>query len=272
MIRAYHQPKGIDEALSLLKNGAQAVAGATGLYSNRKKLDGELVDITGLGLDGIEVTKGEIRLGACVTLTKLLEADLPGNEGAFLKLVARHITAHTMRNAITLGGNIAHTVFWADMPVALLALDAKLVIARAGEAEKTVAIADALQGASPWKGGLIVKIIVPIVPGRTFGYERLSKTKNDYAFVTAAASMKLTDGKAKDVRVVLGAIQPKPFRASDIEAALEGKAVDAGALAGAAKSALALPIAPNFRASADYRRDVTSALVRRAVAQAAGQE
>ena len=105
MIRAYHQPKGIDEALSLLKNGAQAVAGATGLYSNRKRLDGELVDITGLHLDGIEVKGGAIHLGACVTLTKLLEADLPGAEGAFLKLVARHITAHTMRNAITLGGN-----------------------------------------------------------------------------------------------------------------------------------------------------------------------
>lgn len=272
MIRAYHQPKGLDEALALLKNGAQAVAGATGLYSNRKKIDGELVDITGIGLDKIQVKGDEIHIGACVTLTKLLEADLPGAEGAFLKLVARHITAHSMRNAITIGGNIAHPVFWADMPVALLAMDAKIVIAKAGEAEKTVAIADALQGQAPWKGGLIVDVIVPIVAGRTFGYERLSRTKNDYAYATAAAAMKVSGGKASDVRVVLGAIQPRAFRASAIEAAVEGKAVDTGVLADVAKAALDLPIAPNFRASADYRRDVTNALVRRAVAQAAGQE
>ena len=272
MIRAYHQPKCIDEALSLLKNGAQAVAGATGLYSNRKRVDGELVDITGLGLNGIEVKGGAIRLGACVTLTQLLEADLPGAEGAFLKLVARHITAHTMRNAITLGGNIAHTAFWADMPVALLALDAQIIIAKAGEAEKTVAIAEALQEASPWKGGLIKEIIVPVIPGRTFGYERLSKTKNDYAFVTAASSMIVQDGKANSVRVVLGAIQPRAFRAAAVEEMLEGKVIDEALLAAVAQAARELPVMPNFRASADYRRDVTSALVRRAVAQAAGQE
>ena len=36
MIRAYHQPKRLDDALALLKQGALPVAGATGLYSTRK--------------------------------------------------------------------------------------------------------------------------------------------------------------------------------------------------------------------------------------------
>ena len=173
----------------------------------------------------------------------------------------------------TIGGNIAHAVFWADMPVALLAMDAKVVVARAGEGEKVFSMTDALKAPAPWAdGGLITKIIIPIVHGRTFGYERLSRTKNDYAYATAAASMSLKNGAAHDVRVVLGAIQPKAFRSAELEAAVEGKAVDCGLLENLASLAQALPVAPNFRASADYRREVTCALVKRAVAQAAGKE
>lgn len=274
MIRAYHQPQRLDDALALLKRGALPVAGATGLYSNRKKIDAELCDITGLGLGEIEVKADAIHLGATVTLTQLLDADLPGAEGAFLKTVARHITARPMRNAITLGGNIAHVAFWADMPVALLALDASLEIARADQKPAITSMADALKGSAPWaNGGLIAKICVPLKKGRRFGYERLSRTKNDYAYATAAAAMIVEGGKAKDVRVVFGALQPRAFRASDIEAALEGSAATAEAIAQAVdKAAADLPIAPNFRASVDYRREVASALARRAIAQAAGQE
>lgn len=274
MIRAYHQPQRLDDALALLQKGALPIAGATGLYSNHRKIDAELCDITGLGLGAIEVKADAIHLGATVTLTQILDADLPGAEGAFLKTVARHVTARPMRNAITLGGNIAHTAFWADMPVALLALDASIEIARAGGEASTIAIAEALQGAAPWaNGGLITKVVVPLVKGRAFGYERLSRTKNDYAYATAAAAMIVENGRAKDARVVFGALQPRAFRAAAIEAALEGQAVTAEAIAQAVEKAAAdLPIAPNFRASVDYRREVAAALARRAIAQAAGQE
>lgn len=274
MIRAYHQPQRLDDALALLQQGALPVAGATGLYSNRKKIDAELCDITGLGLGTIEVKAGALHLGATVTLTELIGADLPGAEGQFLKTVARHITARPMRNAITLGGNIAHAAFWADMPVALLALDASIEVARAGQKAATIAFSDALRGESPWaRGGLITKIAVPIVKGRAFGYERLARTKNDYAYATAAASMIAEGGRASDVRVVFGALQPRAFRASAIEAALEGQAISAESIARAVEQAAAdLPIAPNFRASVDYRREVASVLARRAIARAAGQE
>lgn len=277
MIRAYHQPQRLDDALALLKQGGQAIAGATGLYSNRKKLDTELVDITGIGLSKIEFNADKICLGSTVCLNQLIGADLPGAEGAFLKHVARHITAHPMRNAITLGGNIAHSIFWADMPVAFLALDAELTIAHAGAALKKVAFGEAIKGQVPWSnGGLITDICVPLKKRQGLGYERLSRTKNDYAFATAAASMTVEGGKAKDVHVVFGAIQPRPFRAADIEAELEGKALTPELIAAAVdKVAVALPVAPNFRASVDYRREVACALARRAIAQAfsrAGQE
>ncbi|MDR0966852.1 MAG: FAD binding domain-containing protein [Myxococcales bacterium] len=277
MIRAYHQPQRLDDALALLQQGGQAIAGATGLYSNRKKLDAELVDITGIGLSTIDVTVDAIRLGATVSLSQLIGAQLPGSEGAFLAHVARHITAAPMRNAITLGGNIAHPVFWADMPVAFLALDAELEIGHAGAAPKKIALGEAIKGQVPWSnGGLITHISVPLKKGQALGYERLSRTKNDYAYATAAAAMTLESGKAKDVRVVFGAIQPRAFRATDIEAVLEGKALTPELIAEAVdKAAAHLPIAPNFRASVDYRRQVACTLARRAIAQAfasAGQE
>ena len=272
MIAAYHQPEALDVALDHIAKGATPIAGATGLYTGRGKRDLDLVDVTRLGLDKIQVTEDAVTLGATVTLGQLARAqEIPGMAGAVLRKAARGIASTPLRNAITLGGNIAHLVYWADMPVALLALDAVVEVQRAGNAASRMSIADAMsEGKKAWDGGLITSLRVPLHKGKLgFGYERFTRTASDYAFASACVTLRLSDGKAADVRVALGAVQSRPSRIAELEQMLAGKAFDDALRADIEQKVKdVVKVAPNFRAPADYRRELAAVLVGRAVEKA----
>ena len=269
MIAAYHQPEALQDALAHVARGATPIAGATGLFTGRPKREGELVDLSRVGLDTVQITNDAIVVGAAVTLASIAKnAALPGMAGAVLRKAARGVASAPLRNAITLGGNIAHLVYWADMPVALLALDALLQVQREGQPAKEVPLTEALaQGKKAWDGGLITGVRVPLRAGKLgFGYERFTRTATDYAFASVCVTMRLDAGAAHDVRVALGAVQSRPARLAAVEALLEGKAVDAAALSAVkAKVAEVVQVGPNFRAPADYRRTLAAVLTTRAV-------
>jgi carbon-monoxide dehydrogenase medium subunit len=273
MTAAYHQPTRLEEALRLVSMGAQPVAGATGLFSGKGRPDGELVDVTRLGLGTFKIEKGAIHLGATCTLAQISDAaELPGMEGALLRRAARAVGSRPLRNSITLGGNIVHVAFWADMPPVLLALDARIKVQRAGDSVSTVvSFADCLKpGKHPWEGGLITEVSVPLRQGVCgFGHERFSRTANDYSFATVCAVLTRDGGVARSVRVVVGALQPRAFRVPEVEAMVEGKAFDVGLLEQAGKKlSSAVQVGPSFRASAEYRRELAGTLARRALQSA----
>jgi CO/xanthine dehydrogenase FAD-binding subunit len=269
MTTAYHQPVQLEEALRLVARGATPIAGATALFSARSLPEGELVDVTRCGLGEIRVEEERLVIGATATLSRIGEAsDLPGMEGALLRRAARAAGSRPMRNMITLGGNLAHSAFWADMPPALLALDAEVEVQRAGEPARLVSIEDCLRpGKRPWEGGLITAIAVPLAGGiGAWGYERFSRTANDYALATACVALRREKKVTRSVRVVLGALQNRPYRLSEAEQIFEGKAFGSLMLEQAAAAVRErAQVAPNFRASEAYRRDLTGTLVRRAV-------
>ncbi len=269
MIAAYHQPKVLAVALDHVAKGATPIAGATGLYTGKGKSKAELVDVTRLGLDEIEVFKSSVKLGAMMTLEQLAGAvDIPGTAGAVLRQVSQVVASAPLRNAITLGGNLAHLVYWADMPVALLALDAVVQVHRAGSEPTTVAIDELLaSGKKAWAGGLITSIEVPLMEQLGgFGYERFTRTASDYAFASTCVTLHIKDGKAADVRIAIGAVQTRPGRLLNVEALVEGKAWDAD-LRGEVEEKVktTLKVAPNFRAPASYRRQLAAVLVGRAM-------
>lgn len=267
MIRTYLQPQRLDEALGLVAKGAVPVAGATGLFSGKPRLEGDLVDISRLGLNAISVEPGRVVLGATATLSQVLETPIPGMEGALLRRVAGSVASRQMRNAITLGGNLAHVAYWADFPVALLALEANVEVQRAGEPPVIVSIRDCLAGKRPWEDGLITRFIIPLRDGICgFGHERFSRTVNDYSLATACATLKRDGQVARSVTLVLGALQARPFRVPQAEQLLEGQAFTSELLDKAARAVReSVQVAPNFRASADYRRELAGTLARRAL-------
>ena len=272
MITAYHQVEALEDALRLVADGAIPIAGATSLYTSKPKRDVAVVDVTRLGLDRIEVNGDHIHLGSSVTLTQLAQAEnLPGAEGELLRLAASSIATHPLRNAITLGGNVAQRVYWADIPVVLTALGAQIGIRQAEEPERLLPIADCLQSSErPWTGGLITRFVIPRRDEKWgYGYERFTRTVGDYPLATACVTLGTDDGTIRDLRIVLGAIQTTPHRARRTESALAGKPFDAEALREAVDElGRSVSLISNYRTPEDYRRTLVSVLVRRAFTSA----
>jgi xanthine dehydrogenase small subunit len=257
----------MDEALALLARGAVAISGATGLYTAKSSRDIELVDLTRLGLDKIEVSGGRIVLGAGATLAQVAAAaELPGMAGALLRKAARGVASEPLRNMITMGGNLAGLNYWADLPPVLLALDASVEVRKQGEAPRQVPIATCLEGGKhPWDGGMIASFAIPIsAASQVFGYERFVRTVTDYSLATACVTMDRDGETYRNVHVVVGAVQARPFRLTALEGRLEGKGFDPEAVQ-AAVLAQEVSIAPNYRATPGYRKQLVGVLTRRAL-------
>lgn len=273
MIRAYHSPERIEEALALVARGAVPVGGATALLTARSTRDVELVDVTRVGLDRIAVEPGRVVIGAATTFTQVARAaEMPGMPGALLRRCTRDTASEPLRNMITVGGNLAATNYWADLPPVLLALDAEVEVRKHGEEPRRVPFASCLEsGKHPWDGGLITSVVIPLPKAdQFFGYERFVRTVTDYSLATACVTLTRDGSVSRGVHVVFGAIQTRPFRVPAAEAALEGKPFEPEVIDAAMAALGELPIAPNYRASADFRRKVAGVLARRAVNAAFG--
>lgn len=115
---------------------------------------------------------------------------------------------------------------------------------------------------------LVVAIRVPApAPSTRAAYVKIGERESaDWPLATAAAVLDLEGGICRRASLVLGAAAPVPWRAREAERLLEGRRVDAGAAAEAARAALARarPLSEN-----GYKIPVLAAAVRRALLQAA---
>jgi putative selenate reductase FAD-binding subunit len=104
-----------------------------------------LIDLSGLGIDGVRREGDDIVIGAMATLTEVLESSVVGEAAdGFLPRVLRQVASPLQRNVATIGGAVVRAHPWSDVVPALLALDAQLDVFD-GE-ERTVDLADARGG------------------------------------------------------------------------------------------------------------------------------
>ncbi|HTE37484.1 MAG TPA: FAD binding domain-containing protein, partial [Reyranella sp.] len=135
-----------------------------------------------------------------------------------------------------------------DMCVALAALDAAVHLRGAG-GERRLALVDLhrLPGDRPdletnlQPGELIVAIELPALPPAARSTYRKVRDRASYAFalVSVAAVLELDAGQVKDVRLALGGVAHKPWRASRAEAALRGQPATGASFRAAAEAELA---------------------------------
>jgi aerobic carbon-monoxide dehydrogenase medium subunit len=213
-----------------------------------------LVDIGGLDGAGAEVRDRELAIGALVTwdaLSALPELETPGL--AAVRECAATIGDLQVRNRGTLGGSLAHADPASDMPAALLALGARIVLRSAG-GERTVDAADFFLG--PFQtalgaGEILSEVRVPVPPaGSGSAYEKIEHPASGFALAGAAVLVR-ADGSRSLAVTGLGA---RPFLLAE-EADL------AGALAAA-------EIYGDERAPAEYRRHLAGIVARRALTRA----
>lgn len=273
----YHRPRSIEEALRLksLLAGASFIAGGTDLMVQMragKTAPAALISLRGVpDMDGIDEGP-PARLGGLTLVADIADSTFLAERYGALHDGARPFGSVQIRNAATLGGNLVNASPAADLAPPLLVHDARVHLRSPG-GERTIALEELLVG--PGQTALSADEILGAVtlpdPGAGSGSAFLRKTRvsMDIALVSAAAWVRVEDGRCVEARVAAGAVAPTPVRLPRVEAALVGRPIDEDSLAEASRLAPeeVQPIS-DIRASADYRRHLVSVFVVRALARA----
>ena len=247
---------------------AMLVAGATdvGLWVTKqfRALD-EVAFLAGCDdLRGVAVTGDAVEIGAMTDIETLRAAIAP-HHPSFAELLRRYGSVQ-VRNAATIGGNIANGSPIGDSPPPLIALGARLHLRRGG-ARRSIPLEDFYldygeQDRQP--GEFVERVTIPRQADSLLCHKLSKRFDQDISAVCGAFNLPEADGALRDVRIAFGGMAGIPKRARAAEAALEGRARDAETLAAAAE-ALAEDFTPlsDMRASAGYRLQAAQGMLRR---------
>lgn len=228
-----------------------------------------LVDLNFIpGCSYIKEENGVLRFG---TLTRHAEIE---NSGLAARIPILHdcaagIADVQVRNRGTIGGSVAEADPSGDWAVALMTLPTE-VRCIGSNGERTVVLVDFVKDAYTTvleQDELVGEITVKI-PSKGSGGAYLAFKRAAPVYATASAAVQLTmdSDVCKDVAIALGCVGLMPIRVKDAEAALRGRAVNEKMLATAVEVArAAADPQSDMRGSAEYKRTLVAALVKRAI-------
>jgi carbon-monoxide dehydrogenase medium subunit len=233
-----------------------------------------LVDLAGVpGQTSVDAVNGHLKIGPMVTHSEVESGAAVRAACPLLAACAARIGDVQVRNVGTIGGSVAHADPAADYPAALLALEAKFTLTSAS-GQRTVAadefFVDTFTTAlSPEE--LITSIEVPRDPANGVGtaYEKKVQPASGFAIVGIGARVTVDNGRVARARVGVTGLAGKPYRALDVERALEGTTgADADIKRAAALVADGAEANSDIHASAEYRAHLARVFTARALATA----
>ena len=268
--QTYYSPHTADELAEFLRANTDAliVAGSTDVGLWVTKLHHGLKKIVSLDaiqdMANITEDEGSVRIGAAATFQEalpVLEQHYPD-----LGAMVRRIGSRQIRERGTLGGNIGNASPIGDLPPALLALGASLVL-RHGTVRRAVPSDEFFTGyrrTALAAGEFIERIDIPILePESRFHCYKVSKRfDQDISAVCAAFWILLRAGVVREARFGFGGMAATPARARAAETAVQGRIWDEAAIKHAqdALDADFIPLS-DMRASASYRTAVARNLL-----------
>ncbi|HYE01562.1 MAG TPA: xanthine dehydrogenase small subunit [Alphaproteobacteria bacterium] len=273
---APRKPKALAKLLDSLPN-ATLLAGGTdvGLWVTKQHRRLPTLVYTGniAKLHRIRRTEAGLEIGAAATHTEAFEA-LAGIEPSMRALWQRFASLQ-VRNAGTLGGNIANGSPIGDGMPPLIALGARIVLT-AAEGSRELPLDEfyiAYRQTALRPGEFVERVIVPpLGPDTLFKTYKVSKRfDQDISAVCGGFAVRLEDGRVAEARLAFGGMAAIPKRAAAAEQALTGQVWGEAAVA-AAMAALEADFQPlsDMRASAGYRGRVAANLLRRFWLEASG--
>jgi carbon-monoxide dehydrogenase medium subunit len=271
----YTRVDSVDEALRILAGDedAKVIAGGQSLLPLMKlrlAQPGTLVDIGRLDeLRGIsKLDDGRLSVGALTTYAELMAS--PAAHYGVLRDAVPHIGDVQVRNRGTVGGAVAHADPAADLPAALLALDAELVI-QSASGTRNVRADGFFEGAFVTglaHDELVAALILPA--GRDdagSAYASIEQRASGYPIAGVAAVVIIgAGGMIEWAGIGVTGVSDHPYRAHEVEAALVGTTGTADAIAAA--SALVVgdrEVNADIHAGRDYRAAMAVVHARRAI-------
>lgn len=254
---------------------ATLVAGATdvGLWVTKGLRDISPVIFLGrcTDLKMVEITDTEIRAGAMVDMERW-RAVMEPLHASYAEMLRRYASVQ-VRNAATLGGNIANGSPIGDNPPALIALGAKLHLRR-GDERREIPLEEFFleygrQDRAP--GEFVEAVSFPRQPDRLKVYKLSKRFDQDISAVCGALRITVEDGHVTCARIAYGGMAGVPKRATHAEAALRGQPWTIDTVT-SAREALERDFEPlsDMRASASYRLDAAGAMIARYFAEDQG--
>ena len=270
----YSRPTTVQEAVDLLAEGeAKVLAGGMSLIPLMKLRLSAPEHVVDLGripeLNRIAEDGGSLHLGALLTHHQVASSDLVQEKCPLMAETAAHIGDAQVRNMGTLGGSAAHADPAADYPAALCALEAKVKLVRK-DSERVMGIEDFFvdvltTAVEPEE--IITELVLPIEePGTGVSYQKLRQPASGFAIVGIAARVRKDGGKITMARIGVTGLGATAYRATGVEALLEGTE---GSQADVARASAAvdegIDANSDLHASSDYRKHVARVYTARAV-------
>ena len=278
----YYAPDSIEQAVDLFSqhNGdAKILAGGQSLVpamNFRVMQPSVLIDLNRVAeLSYIREEGNVIRAGS-MARERHLEFESSIEKRTPLLHEAVPFIAHPqIRNRGTIGGSIVHSDPAAELPVLMLALNARLK-ARNKSAERWIDAQDFFVGmftTALEADEILVEIELPFMPSRTgWSFMEVAPRAGDYAMMGVAALVTLDEsGQCKGARLVYLNAGEGPIDAKEAAKLLEGARLDDKLAEEAAVMASEKEINPfgNMHASADFQRHLAKVLTKKTLIQAA---
>lgn len=259
-IREYKRAASLEEAWQLNQKRMNRVLGGMLWLRLSKGNVQTAIDLSDLGLNTIEETETEFRIGAMVTLRQLElhEGFTEYCEGAN-KEALRHIVGVQFRNLATVGGSVFGRFGFSDVISLLLVMDSYVELYKGG----LVPLADFVQ--MKYDRDILVRIIVKKTQAH-FCYQSVRITKTDFPVLTCAAAL-----TGAGVQVAVGARPSKAALVKDENNLAALPMTEAKAEAFAEYAAQLLPTQSNPRGSAKYRTHLIKVLVQRCLLELGGK-
>lgn len=270
--KQYFAPVTISELVELLARypDATILAGGTDVGLWVTKLHKDLTQIIYIGdvseLNHVQVEEDKIRIGATVNVTRAKEVF--GNYWPEFGELLRRFGSTQIRNAGTVGGNIANGSPIGDSPPALMALNASVTL-YGNSGERKIPLEEfyidyGVQNIKP--GEFLKEITIPLPEsGDHFRAYKISKRfDQDISTLLGAFKLTLKQNKVVDINICFGGMAATPKHAKETEKALVGKSWSEESIA---QALIVLdsefdPIT-DMRGSADYRRNAAKNLLQK---------
>ncbi len=255
MIRAseYVKPSTLEEAYQLCQKRSSVAAGGMMWLKMENINKQRIVDLSGLGLEGIQENEEEFCIGAMTTLRMLeLHEGLNQRFNGIFRECTRHIVGVQFRNGATVGGSVFGRFGFSDILTALMALDAAVELYQGGILPLDEFIS---RPRSVKDRDILVRIRIK-KDGRQAAYGSLRRTKTDFPLVACCVS------KTKEGWTFSAGARPAAARRFFLPGK-EQKMTEEERRALACQAAEAFSYGTNYLGSQEYRKYTAGVLFRR---------
>lgn len=273
-IKHYIRVKSVNEALEILdgkKENSSLIAGGTSLTFRKPppRID-TLVDITFCGLNYLKLQKDKLCLGATITLSEIAESEEAGKlfDGILRKAIYSTASS-SLRNLITIGGNVVGVFSWSTQPLVLSLLEARMIFQSSSGMRTENAVELFSQSPGEWikPAEILAEIQIPLpqVNNSFCAFKKFSRTATEFAWINAGVKLEFEPGTnaIKNTRLIVGAVSPLPQQLKKTAELLNGNQLNDQLIEEAAFTASEeARINKDLRCGKEYKREILVVILR----------